>query len=171
MLHSRTLLVIATLAGAGACVSGDHGDGLGYHDCSQNLTYSSDWTTWSLELEHNEPRTCPVDMDVPGDVVYSSAWIRDNSTTDFWSSRLIINTSDGSLVSDQVDYFQDDGYGNWHVIMYAYYHAGTGRNPCFDIVNYKMLERYPANPGSLPSAFGDITLRYPPNGPYCTNDA
>jgi hypothetical protein len=153
-----------------ACVAG-HPDGLQFHECTDSLSYTSDWTTWQLELLHNEPRLCPVEINSSGEVVYSSGTVVDHDTRDFASSRLIINTSSGNVVSNQVDYFQIDEWGLWSATMYANYRAGNGGNPCFDLISYRMWERYPYNPGSLPSASGYIDLVYPPYGPVCNTNA
>jgi len=145
-----------------------HPDGLNFHSCDSNLSYSVDWTNYDLILNHNEPRICPVQLAYPKQTFPMSATIVDNGQVrSFSSANLQIFTSDLALLDNQYDYFEIDVQGNWSVTHNAIYDQGTGSNPCYDQMHYGMSSRYPGNPGSLPYADGYLTYAYDPPYPPC----
>ena len=144
-----------------------HGDFMLYHQCDMGFTYTPDWDKWGLDLQHDEPRTCPVEMTNRGDVVYAGGVVVDRATDDFLTANLIQKNSSGALLSNSIDGFSTDSDGEWSAEFHSFYHAGTGSDPCFDSITCKMLSRHPASPGSLPSAEGAIYLTYRQSIPYC----
>jgi hypothetical protein len=163
----KLLLSVALALVAGAAC---HADGLGYHECTEYLSYSSGWTDWQLSFDHYEPRLCPVDMDQPHIYLNTAATIIDDGTRDFASSELKITNTSYYILDDQFDYFHEheaSPYPQWVDEIYATYLVGTGLDECYDMFDYRMAARYYNSPGSLPSAQNHITYTYLPPGPPC----
>lgn len=164
MKTRRRLLTLAPIAALSFGL-GCHGDGLYFHDCTENFWESGGWDAAELEFDHYDPRLCPVEMPYPEASLLMSASILDDLPRDFWSSEFWIrNSSNATINGPQYDYFHEHDLGGgvteWMVEIYASYPVGSGSNACYDKLEFKMASRYPGNPGGLPSADGNMTYLY-----------
>lgn len=141
-----------------ALAAGCHLDGLGTHSCDPY--YSYDWDDYELELVHNEPRICPIQLAHPGDPVFSSSTITDGGERDFQMSRLTMRNTNLYVFNDQYDFFDVDLSGNWSANVTASWSAGTGSYPCYDEAFYRMAQWYGPSRGFMPSADGQFTFIY-----------
>lgn len=157
-VQAKWVIVALSAVGLNACDL----DGLGWHDCDTDAIYSSDWSAYELTLDHTDPRTCPAPLSYSGEKIYAAGYVVDTNP-DFSSDALELLTSDLSRISYDIGNFYSDDSGRWVVHHSAYYNAGTGSDPTYDIADYEMLSfiHLADASGSLPWARVHITYTYP----------
>lgn len=121
-MRMQRIFAAAAAAVPALVLSGCHIDALGLHGCP--TTYSDNWHTMGLDLEHTEPEDCPIYVAYPGEQRHTGAVIVDKGSRDAAKSTLIVYDADLWSVGSMEDQFGADPYNRWVAAVYPLYSAG-----------------------------------------------
>lgn len=128
----RRATPIATLLALAAC----HADGLSNHNCP--TTYRGGWRVYGFDLEHQEPRRCPVFLSQP-QVLRTGATIVDGGISrDANEAFLVVFNGVGQAKTSgkTVIFGMRESDRNWIAPIYEDYSAGTGGHLLPDLAKF-----------------------------------
>ena len=149
-----------SIAGIGIFLAGCGADGDGiadFHLC--NTEYQGFWDLKLLELQHYEPRVCPVIINSAGQSVFSGGTIYDYGFWDAAEVNLSLYNSESAFLTNRTEDFRKDPNAQFaYVTVGTGYPAATG-TVWRDYANF-VVEMFDFSEGNA-----EVTVTYQTPGP------
>jgi hypothetical protein len=139
----------AAVLTATAC--GDR-DGLGVHGCPTDL--GGGWLLYGLEMEHSEPRQCPVFLTQPQTLITGATFVDGGISRDATDASGYVKSGAGDIVGSKTVIFGADDSGAWIAPVYMSYLAGSGGGLAPDVASFELYQQ------SLLLAYADMRIIY-----------
>jgi hypothetical protein len=140
-MTNRTLVMACIVGVSGAaCGLADEGDDPSVptaHNCQNDVTYLGPWTAYGVTLVHNEPKTCPVHLDMEGEILTTNGVVKDASVQPLWMDIDVWEGDpDGDLLLSESEDFSYDQYAQAYVAQYDVDFPASTRGRSHDFIDW-----------------------------------